>query len=42
MPAQVILLWCKRVSFRAGAVCPKGVQGAELLPLVRREGLLTL
>ena len=42
MPAQVILLWCEARVLPGWCCVPEGRPGAELLPLVRREGLLTL
>jgi hypothetical protein len=42
MPAQVILLWCEAPILSGWCCVPEGRPGAELLPLVRREGLLTL
>lgn len=41
MPAQVILLWCEAHVLPGWCCVPEGRPGAELLPLVRREGLLT-
>jgi RES domain-containing protein len=42
MPAQVILLWCEARVLPGWCCVPEGRPGAELLPLVRREKLLTL
>jgi hypothetical protein len=42
MPAQVVLLWCMARVFTDWCCVPEGCPGAELLPPVRREGLLTL
>lgn len=42
MPAQVILLWCEARVLPGWCCVPEGRPGAELLPLVRREELLTL
>ena len=42
MPAQVILLWCEARLLPGWCCVPEGRRGAELLPLVRREKLLTL
>jgi len=42
MPAQVILLWCEARLLPGWCCVPEGRPGAELLPLVRREKLLTL
>lgn len=39
-PAQVILLWCEASALPGWCCVPEGRPGAELLPLVRREGLL--
>lgn len=41
MPAQVILLWCEARVLPGWCCVPEGRPGAELLPLVRREELLT-
>jgi len=42
MPAQVILLWCEARVLPGWCCVPEGRPGTELLPLVRREKLLTL
>ena len=42
MPAQVILLWCEARVLPGWCCVPEGRPGAELLPLVRREELLSL
>jgi len=42
IPAQVILLWCEARALPGWCCVPEGRPGAELLPLVRREGLLAL
>jgi len=39
-PAQVILLWCEASALPGWCCVSEGRLGAELLPLVRREGLL--
>lgn len=38
--AQVILLWCEAEQLPGWCCVPEGRPGAELLPLVRREGML--
>ena len=40
LPAQVILLWCTAEQLPGWCCVPEGRPGAELLPLVRREGML--
>jgi len=39
-PAQVILLWCAAEQLPGWCCVPEGRPGPELLPLVRREGML--
>jgi len=39
-PAQVILLWCAADQLPGWCCVPEGRPGPELLPLVRREGML--
>ena len=39
---QGILLWCEARVLPGWCCVPEGRPGAELLPLVRREGLLIL
>jgi hypothetical protein len=39
-PAQVILLWCAGDQLPGWCCVPEGRPGPELLPLVRREGML--
>lgn len=39
-PALVILLWCAAVQLPGWCCVPEGRPGPELLPLVRREGML--
>lgn len=41
LPAHVILLWCNAEGLPGWCCVPEGRPGADLLPLVRREGLLT-
>ena len=41
MPAHVILFWCAADQLPGWCCVPEGRPGAELLPLVRREGMLT-
>jgi RES domain len=39
-PAQVILLWCAAEQLPGWCCVPEGRPGPELLPLVRRDGML--
>jgi hypothetical protein len=39
-PAQVIMLWCPADQLPRWCCVPEGRPGPELLPLVRREGML--
>jgi hypothetical protein len=41
LPAHVILLWCNAEHLPGWCCAPEGRPDAALLPLVRREGLLT-
>lgn len=40
IPAQVIMLWCPADQLPGWCCVPEGRPGPELLPLVRREGML--
>jgi RES domain-containing protein len=40
LPAHVVVLWCNAERLPGWCCVPEGRPGAELLPLVRREGLL--
>ncbi|MCT0224863.1 RES family NAD+ phosphorylase [Synechococcus sp. CS-1328] len=40
IPAEVILLWCPAEQLPGWCCVPQGRPGPELLPLVRREGML--